>query len=96
MEVREKKMMSMSQQIVELMETNQAQQDELHVLREVGQDATQMRDEFAKRIGMSEKKLQAIIKVRMDVSNAQFLLEYHLLDILGKGQLEEAANNIPE
>ena len=63
MEVREKKMVSMSQQIVELMESTQAQQDELRVLREAGQDTEEMREEFAKRIGMSEKKLQAVIKV---------------------------------
>lgn len=62
-EVREKKMMSMSQQIVELMESSQAQQDELCVLREAGQSTAEMREEFAKRIGMSEKKLQAVIKV---------------------------------
>ena len=63
MEVREKKIMSMSQQIVELMENTQAQQDELCVLREAGQDVAEMREEFAKRLGMSEKKFHAVIKV---------------------------------
>lgn len=63
LEVREKKMVSMSQELIDLMETNQLQKGELDTLK-VGQSGLEdMREEFAKRIAMSEKKLQAIIKV---------------------------------
>jgi predicted transcriptional regulator len=57
-------MMQMSQQIVEQMEANQTLQSELVELRGVSQsDVQELRGEFTKRIGMSEKKLQGVIKV---------------------------------
>lgn len=63
LEVREKKMVTMSQELIDLVETNQTQKGELDVLR-VGQSGLEgMREEFTKRIAMSDKKLQAIVKV---------------------------------
>ena len=57
-------MVLMSQQIVEQMETNQTLQGELEELKGAAQsDVQEMREEFTKRIGMSEKKLQAVLKV---------------------------------
>ena len=58
-------MMLMSQQLVEQMEANQTLQSELVELRGASQkDVQELREEFTKRIGMSEKKLQSVIKVR--------------------------------
>lgn len=57
-------MVLMSQQIVEHMEANQTLQSELEVLQAAAQtDVQEMREEFTKRIGTSEKKLQGVIKV---------------------------------
>ena len=58
-------MVLMSQQLVEQMEANQTLQSELEELKGAMQtDVQEMREEFAKRLGMSEKKLQAVIKVK--------------------------------
>ena len=54
----------MSHEIIGLMETNQTLQAELDMAKEAGEsDVEKMREEFTKRIGMSEKKLQAVLKV---------------------------------
>ncbi len=65
LEVREQKMVLMSRQIVEQMEANQMLLNELEERKGTAQseDVQEMREEFTKRIGTSEKKLQAIIKV---------------------------------
>lgn len=73
-------MVSMSQQIVELMETNQTLQGELGAFKEERESGMeQMREEFTKRIGMSEKKLQAIIKVRVVLHDE---LKLYIVDTL--------------
>ena len=56
-------MVSMSQELIDLMETSQTQKEELEVLRTGQSGFEEMREEFAKRIATSEKKLQAVIKV---------------------------------
>lgn len=64
LDVREKKMMSMSDEMVGLMESNQTLQGELEAAREMSSSNVEdMREEFTKRIGTSEKKLQAVTKV---------------------------------
>ena len=66
LEAREAKMVDMSRQIVSLTEENQKLQEELAVVRETGQsDVEDMRAEFTRRIGASDKKLQAVTKVRL-------------------------------
>ncbi len=69
LEVREQKIVSMSHEIIGLMEANRALQGELGSTKEAGRHSVEdMREEFTKRIGMSEKKLQAVIKVSLSPS----------------------------
>ena len=57
-------MIEMSRQIVSLTEENLTLQRELAEVKESGEtDVEDMRSEFARRIGASDKKLQAITKV---------------------------------
>lgn len=66
LEVREQKMVEMSRQLGDQMETNQTLLSELDMLKGAPQQSEgvdQMREEFTMRIGMSEKKLQAMTKV---------------------------------
>ena len=66
LEAREKKMMSVSEEMVALMESNQTLQGELEAARELcSSTSEEMREEFTKRIGTSEKKLQAVTRVGM-------------------------------
>lgn len=64
LEAREKKVMSTSEEMVRLMESNQALQGELDAAREMSSGSMEeMREEFTKRIGTSQKKLQVVTKV---------------------------------
>ena len=64
LEARETKVMSMSEEMVALMEGNQTLQGELAAAREMSSSSMEeMRDEFTKRISTSQKKLQAVTKV---------------------------------
>ena len=63
LEVRERKMLEMSRQLADQMETNQTLLSKLDTMKGTT-DMDEMREEFTKRIGMSEKKLQAMSKVQ--------------------------------
>jgi len=68
LEAREKKMVSMSEELVGLMERNQSLQEELQGAREMGDSSMEeLRTEFTKRISTAEKKLQTVARVRVCV-----------------------------
>lgn len=71
-------MVEMSRQIVSLTEENLTLQRELAEAKEAGQtDVEDIRSEFARRIGASDKKLQAIIKVKYNI-NVPMTIIFHV------------------
>ena len=91
-EVREQKIVSMSHEMAALMETNQTLQGELGMAKEAGHSSVEeLREEFTKRIGMSEKKLQAITRVCCLLSIITNSIVSFLF--LGKRQFKEAADS---
>lgn len=66
LEAREQKMIEMSRESISLAETNQTLQEELAEAKRTGQtDVEDLRSEFTRRLATAEKKLQAVVKVRI-------------------------------
>ena len=66
LEVREQKMIEMSRETISLTETNQSLHEELTEAKRMGQtDIEDLRSEFTRRLATTEKKLQAVVKVKV-------------------------------
>lgn len=60
-------MVEMSRETISLMEANQTLQEELAEAKRMGQtDVEDLRSEFTRRLATTEKKFQAVAKVRGD------------------------------
>ena len=60
-------MVAMSRETISLTEANQTLQEELAEAKRTGQTGVEdLRSEFTRRLATSEKKLQAVVKVRVN------------------------------